>query len=299
MSGIPKPLPDPLFFFDGTEMTASGSYFAVMEKDASGAASIGTDYMRLQGGAWKYVGETDWSAVAVSRLNDSHGGMLACGSDGQLAYIRDNGIRESSLQDYWDKEFTCRQIRSKNDTLLIVGYGGVVFAATDGEDWQVEEFKSAREASWIEAVDIDEEGRRYLGGLNGELWYDGDAGLVRASLPTNADINGICCTKDGHVYLCGSGGTLLVGSCDDWTVVDPTIEFNEDFWRVVCLGDRIWVSSMNHLFEWIKDDLVLNDFGGAMGIEHYFNLHAADDHILVVDEKSVVEFDGQVTRRIV
>lgn len=286
-------LPDSLIFFDAVTAVDGSIYFVIMEKDEFGAIKTGSNFMRKLGDKLHYIEDCDWNVTVASPFISNKYGMVACGEDGEIALIASNQIIESHLSDTYDDEFTFRRLRATEDRVIGVGYGGVVFSIDASFHWSFERFCSPNDASWVESVDIGNDGCLYLVGLNGEVWVGGDGKLKKYQVPTNANLNDVCCSSSGEVFICGSGGTFIIGHGDSWKIFEQNSDFREDFWRVVEYGGSIWVSTMTHLFEWTGHDLRVVEFGAPFGIKNYYNLRSDNDFLLVADEKRVITLCGK------
>lgn len=67
--------------------------------------------------------------------------------------------------------------------------------------------------------------------FNGESWH-------QLKLPTDADLYSVCCAEDGHVYIGGSGHTVIRGRHEHWEVIHsaPT---NRAFGQLVSYRGRV------------------------------------------------------------
>jgi len=296
MSSEKFELPKPLFFFDAVQSSTNNIYFVVFEQDDNGKTLQSSNIMRNKDVKWKYIGEINWRAVTVAPNN---AGMLIGSENGDIATIDKEIITVFHLSDIYDGDFTLRKICSFKYFSLAVGYGGVFFSLDRDLNWIYNKICRSNKPSWIESVDIDKEGVQYFVGLKGEIWSDASGELVQLSVPTNSDLNDVCCSSNGYVYICGSDGLLLKGHGEKWTIIEPPEGFSDDFWRVIEFKDKIWVSSMKHLFEWTSECLLLNDMGDIYEISNYYNLRCNEQELMIVDERHTLSFDGNATRLIV
>jgi hypothetical protein len=291
-------LPDRLFYFDAVIGATGDWYFPIMEKSELGAVQPGTSFMRNQGGRWHYLGEVGWNVVSVSPQPDRLEGMVGGGSDGEIVYVTKGSINQANLSDVYDGPFTLRRIKALGQQVIAVGYGGVIFILDNQSRWTYEKFSEPSEQSWIESVAFDPGGNKYLVGLKGEMWSNFGGQMVELESPTNEDLNDVCCAQSGDIYVCGANGTLMIGQKHRWKCIVPPIETGEDFWRVTECLNKIWVSSVNHVYQCENDNLVLSDFGIDLGVKSYYNLRSHNNELIVVDENMVVTYDGDRVQKV-
>jgi hypothetical protein len=138
----------------------------------------------------------------------------------------------------------------------------------------------------------------YAVGWDGEIWsYDGAAWSQIAS-PTNVALYRVRCAADGNVYACGQAGVLLRGRDRSWEVVDHRAT-EEDFWWLEYFNGKLYVCSMNSLYELDGDDLRTTDFGECAPPATCYCLSAADGLLWSVGAKNIVEYDGKQWKTVI
>ena len=155
------------------------------------------------------------------------------------------------------------------------------------------------------AVDGFAEDDIYAGGEQGDCWhYDGENWRA-LDLPSNTDIESICCAPDGQVYIGASQGTLIKGRLDaatgeHWEII-PFAESpsEEDFRSMAWFKDQLWLAGWQGTYrlEIEKGQPIVKPYafpaGGAQQISFNGGVCSCDEALMVWGESQVMLYDGE------
>lgn len=155
------------------------------------------------------------------------------------------------------------------------------------------------EDDWgFNAIDGFDQRDIYAAGGAGDLWHFDGKSWRQLPLPTNAEINDLCCGGDGLVYVVGNDGLLFVGRNEKWKQLEQDVE-TSSLDEVVWYRDRAYIASWMGLFEAQKSRFAQVQVGVDPS-QHSFGHVAAGDGILVsAGPKEVFVFDGKQWQELV
>ncbi len=133
-------------------------------------------------------------------------------------------------------------------------------------------------------------------GQYGEIWSLREGLWLREDSPTNVVLTGVCITTAGNAVIVGMSGVLIVGTHQDWRVIEHGAT-TADFWGVVEFAGHVYVSNYDGLFRLQGDKLEKIEIGttseGAAPSTAYLAANA--DVIWSVGHKDAVySHDGTV-----
>jgi hypothetical protein len=137
----------------------------------------------------------------------------------------------------------------------------------------------------------------YAVGRDGQLWqFDGTQWLHR-DLPTNTNLTAVKCAGDDKVYVAGHGGMLIRGRDSQWEVIaEEAIE--EDIWDLEWFEERLYISTMQTVYQLNKNGPERVDFGVDIPKSCY-QLSAAKDVMWSNGEFDIMSFNGKKWSRVV
>jgi hypothetical protein len=149
------------------------------------------------------------------------------------------------------------------------------------------------ESEWgFNALAGFDQGDLYAGGGTGDLWHFNGKSWRQLPLPTNAEINDLCCGDDGLVYIAANGGLLFVGRDEKWQLLEQDVE-PSDLDEVVWYRDRAYIASWMGLFEAQRSRFAPVQVGTDPP-QHSFGHVATGDGILIsAGPKEAFVFDGK------
>ncbi|MCE3602998.1 hypothetical protein LXA47_05195 [Massilia sp. P8910] len=105
--------------------------------------------------------------------------------------------------------------------------------------------------NFLNDIDGFSEQDLYTVGNYGQVFHFDGKAWKRVSLPTNIDLETVCCAGDGQVYISGAKGTTYRGRGNKWQLIHKgggSLPFRDMVWY----EDRIWCTSDYGLWQ-IKD----------------------------------------------
>lgn len=135
----------------------------------------------------------------------------------------------------------------------------------------------------------------YAAGGEGQVWHYNGKLWRRVELPTNAELECVCCAEDGYVYLGGVGHLIIRGRGDNWEIINQE-RVNDTFFQFVNYqGKVLGIDEYGAtIYEILSDGFRELDTGGYEFLYGSCLCLAAGDGILVaagVEAASV--FDGE------
>ncbi|MCL1792102.1 MAG: hypothetical protein FWG40_12325 [Peptococcaceae bacterium] len=111
----------------------------------------------------------------------------------------------------------------------------------------------------FEDFDAFNESDIYLAGGKGDIWHFDGKKARQIPIPTNANLETVCCGGDGEVYVSGSKGMTFHGRGDRWEKVeneepyeDPTtLPFRDMVWY----EDKVWAT--NDFGLWVIENNII------------------------------------------
>lgn len=102
----------------------------------------------------------------------------------------------------------------------------------------------------------------YAAGLDGEVWrFDGQHWHA-IDAPTSIALQRVLCADNGHVYIVGLAGTILVGRHDQWDVID-TDDSIEDFWGVEWFNGHLYIATTKVVYKMVDDKFIPQPIGSS------------------------------------
>ncbi len=97
-----------------------------------------------------------------------------------------------------------------------------------------------------------DENEMYGVGKRGDVWIFSGSSWRKCAFPSNIDLETVCCTPDGTVYVSGYEGETYRGTGDVWKQIAKP-ELSIPFKDMVWYEDRVWCTNDSGLW-WIKGD---------------------------------------------
>lgn len=137
----------------------------------------------------------------------------------------------------------------------------------------------------------------YAVGRDGAMWQFDGSNWLRRDLPTSVTLTCVHCAGDGNVYVGGHRGTLLRGRRDSWELLNHG-ETEDNIWDVDWFIDKLYVSTMSHVYRLDGSTLVEVDFG-ADRPKTCYQLSVGEGVMWSVGEFDIMVFDGTRWSRVV
>lgn len=195
-----------------------------------------------------------------------------------------------------------RCIRAIGGRAYAVGMGRQAYRRIDADRWERidRDCRTALDLNHthsFESVHGLSETAMLAAGRRGEIWsYDGSRWRQEDS-PTNKVLTDVLVCSSGAALACGVDGVLLERTQAGWQLVEHELTF-DDFWSLCEFSGRVFLSTMNGLYEFAGGTLLPVDFGADRPATT-FCLSAAGDAMWSVGAKNIFSFDGAAWRRIV
>ena len=185
----------------------------------------------------------------------------------------------------------------KSGKAVAFSLGGDVFARENTEVWrrlagtQLE--AEASDVASLLDVDSFSGDAIYAVGAGGEArLFDGKS-WSRLDVPTDADIERVCCAHGGDVYLSTRAKRLIWGHGGKWEVIDHV--FDEFIVSMVAYQDRVYVSTVSSIYE-VSGGHVMRADLGVPAMDSYGLMHANGTRLLVSCSTSAYYYEvGQWT----
>jgi hypothetical protein len=88
----------------------------------------------------------------------------------------------------------------------------------------------------------------YAGGGHGDLWKFNGESWRKIRIPTNVNLEKICCATDGKVYITTNANLLIVGVDDRWELIEQDVgEIILE--EIVCYNNTVYVSSDDAIYK--------------------------------------------------
>lgn len=189
-----------------------------------------------------------------------------------------------------------RSVASIGGRAHAVGLRGIVYRLDSLDSWtRIDE--GLPQSFDGQAIDGFDQNDLYAAGRKGELWhYDGDR-WTACQLPTNANLTSVHCAGDAVVYVAGHKGTIVRGRDEAWQAVDQD-ETRDDFWDIQWFKEKLYLSTMYNVYEFIDEGLAPVDFGKDIPKSCY-QLSASPDVMWSNGELDIMAFDGDEWTRVV
>lgn len=179
-----------------------------------------------------------------------------------------------------------------------VGLGRKVYKRTKPNNWKQLHTKSMAPSKVISLdkigfSDIDgfSDSEIYACGGVGDLWrFDGKT-WKSVDVPTNVNLEKICCASDGMVYITTDANLLLIGRDSKWKVKKQDVS-DYILEEIVCYKDKVLVSSHEKIFELRKDELVEADLSLPI-MDSYAHMASGDGILVVAGIHSAYLYDGK------
>ena len=101
----------------------------------------------------------------------------------------------------------------------------------------------------------------YLAGGRGDVWHFDGKKARQIPIPTNVNLETVCCGGDGEVYISGSKGMTFHGRGDRWERVENEEPYedpsNLSFRDMVWYEDKVWATNPNGL--WVIENNTIKE----------------------------------------
>ena len=228
------------------------------------------------------------------------------GEDGAIWYYNGNTIEASEpLTSNKNIGALRSQAFSNRSDHLVVGGGNTVFLKKNASAWTDQEIRLNQEIEQFKYIGFEKtlagsDGIFYLFGWHGVgLMLIGDDS-IRLDLPTNLDIYDAVQINDGSIYTCGDKGTILRGrGSEDWSIVSNNVT-DDKLWGICSYRNKIFVCSMNFVYEIVEDELRFVDYSELSEIPSFtYRLKTCTDCVWSIGSKQLVQYDGSDWRELI
>ncbi|MDR2234824.1 MAG: hypothetical protein LBE92_01760 [Chryseobacterium sp.] len=260
--------------------------------------------MELDMGIWG-CDALNWVVVSEAVI---HYPQEKCIRLGEFGHVKTSGGGEITIE----KEITAnggpqkrgplREVNAIDGKAYAVGTCRQVYVRTDKDQWQcldktaqIYENDDEEYDKCFESVAGFSDHEVYCAGWDGDLWrYDGEQ-FRKIELGITSHLTKIRTASDGMIYGCGMGGVVIRGRGDQWKVFKTG---HEDLWGLVEFNDKIYISSLHALYEWVDKELIPVDFGDDIYPASCYHLSAAEGIMWSIGGNDVLEFNGETWKRI-
>lgn len=247
-------------------------------------------------------GDRNYNARSQCVINDPQPGMVDISEQGYYSVLTRDGMTSADLFERSAPPPPSRRaggIRSITEIegkAYAIGIRGIVYRLDAVDAWaRIDD--GLPETFDGQAIHGFAHNDIYAVGRKGELWHFNGSGWSRHDLPTNANLTSVKCAGDENVYVGGYKGVLLRGRDDRWDIVAQK-ETSDDIWDLEWFEGKVYVSTMNNLYEILSDDLRLVDFG-ADTPSSFYQLSAGAGVMWSNGEFDIMSFDGRAWTRVV
>ncbi|QPF74119.1 hypothetical protein G8A07_15155 [Roseateles sp. DAIF2] len=251
----------------------------------------------FQAGKMKSIA-VEWNACSVTvRQEGSAPKALYLGEGGQLVQFDGQAFLDLPSVSARGLAGPLRSIRTVGARCtLAVGTALQVYRSDDWVDWRSEAIPLL---PGVQAVDLGleslahfSEDEVYAVGWEGLLCQRSKGEWQRIDSPTNCDLFDIACASDGVAYAVGDQGTVIRGRGSVWTAIEHG-DTEEKLWGVACLDGRVFIASMNLLYELVGENLVpVEPPDDEVFPSSVYRLTAAGSTLWSAGMKELFEFDG-------
>lgn len=243
-------------------------------------------------GEWWSEVALDFKPVALTPFGDQQNSWMILGARGEVLWIADTALPETFRKDRVavgpQPSFTA--VHRFAAGLAVAQMARRIYWS-DGHEWQplgtnLTLEKPGELVGFESLAATDDE--LYACGWGGEIWFLKDGVWQEVHSPTNIILTSAA-SQQSELIMCGRLGTILRGRRDRWAIVEHH-QTDEDFWSVATFQGRVYLSSMQAIYELVDDRLVPVDDGSTTG--SYYHLSANDQIMVSTGARSVLVTDG-------
>ena len=241
--------------------------------------------------------QVNWTTTSMTVVREPKEQALFLGLWGDIYRVGSGDIKEESalvsLPDGPKSSGPMRCIRAIDGRAYAVGMRRQVYVRKGMDSWERMDAGIRLDHSTgqsFETVHGLSASSIYAAGRRGEIWHFDGTRWVQEDSPTNRIITDIWCSPSGTVFACGQAGTVLVRSGGVWRVIDHEAT-EDDFWSVREFGDKVYLATMQTLYELSGNSVTQTDFGPDAP-QTCFALSVAGRLMWSVGAKNIFSFDG-------
>lgn len=247
-------------------------------------------------------GDLNYNAHSMCLIQAPEEGMLCISGQGYYSVNTAKGpthgdiLESSQPRPKKPRTASFRSVASIAGKAYAVGLRGLVYRFDSLKSWtRIDD--GLPDTFNAQAIDGFDDSEIYSVGRHGSLWqFDGKSWYER-ELPTNINLTSVKCADDGNVYIAGHEGVLLCGRKDRWELIDHQ-KTNDDIWDIECFDKRIFISTMQAVYQLDGDALVAVDFGKDSPKTCY-QLSAGPGVLWSNGELDIMSYDGKKWVRVV
>lgn len=179
-----------------------------------------------------------------------------------------------------------------------VGLGRKVYKRIQPNNWiqlNTDSMASPKAGNFstIGFSDIDgfSESEIYACGGVGDLWKFNGNTWNSVNLPTNVNLEKICCASNGMVYITTNANLLLIGRDNKWKVKEQDVS-DYILEQIVCYKDKVLISSHEKIFE-IKNDELVEANLSIPAMDSYAHVATGDGILVVAGIHSACLYNGK------
>jgi hypothetical protein len=113
----------------------------------------------------------------------------------------------------------------------------------------------------------------------------------RRAVPTNAELECLCCGSDGKVYITTSAGDVIVGRESEWRLITQD-QTDDPLEAIVDYRGRILLTTENAIFAVSQESVVPADLGEP-ALSSKAHIAARDGLLLLAGRQDAAVFDGE------
>ena len=151
--------------------------------------------------------------------------------------------------------------------------------------------KNGMTDSHFAAIDAYGPNDIYCVGGVGEVWHFNGLKWRQCPMPTNWNLESVCCAGDGFVYIGAPGGSIIKGRHDSWKFIhkgEMTLSFKDMVW----FADKLWCTSDYGVWVVENDTLVEAKLPAEISV-CAGNLAVGDGVMLLAGVYGAAVFDGK------
>jgi len=138
----------------------------------------------------------------------------------------------------------------------------------------------------------------YAVGWGGEVWRNSNGTWQQLDSPVSSNLNAVCCSPNGNVYIVGDDGIMLKGRNDVWEVLE--VDRTDNLMDVAFYGNTVYVSTDFEILKLegaglISEDEFTNEDDLPMTCLH---LLPAEDGLISMGTKDLFRLHNGVWERL-
>ncbi len=281
-------------------------YVSIGRDDLLAAREEHSYFLVYHQGRWLWPTQEDhrdWSTTSATVVTGPRAQAFFLGLYGQIFRCGSGDVSdEGALHQLPDGPATfapMRSIQAIGGRAYAVGVGRQAYRRVGPDQWEridqtCRVAGAASHTCSFESVHGLHEEEIYAVGRGGGVWVFDGAQWTTEDCPTGAVLTDVRVLRSGVVLACGLGGTFLARTPRGWEVIRHAAT-DQDLWSLCELRDRVFLSTMHDLYEYVDGTIVPVDrppeLRGASS-----SLTSAGDTLWAVGTKRIAALAGESWR---